>query len=231
MLTLTQKGNYWLIILFSFGVVVGCSKNHSSHHVDPVLYQVEDYAADIQIPSKAWDILEYKSEEDINGTIKTNVNLNFSEITVKIVESTPGVIKNKSVEIKLPKGGGEIDLADYVLDEQGSFLVSFDYELFNDSLDQKILFVSNAKKRKIDNKIWGSGCRHFFDITRQMKGKEIKVNTTRGRYVSVLGGHFLFSSLKGSRIYVSRVSFTDSRYKTLFCDKEHYGKSDDQKFK
>ncbi|MNY61910.1 hypothetical protein D3C86_1986530 [compost metagenome] len=104
----------------------------------------------------------------------------------------------------------------------GSFFVGFEYPEFVDAQDKKVLFVSQAKKRKIDDIVYGLGCNQFVDITSKffeaMKREGLKVNTTRDRHLSVLGGHFLFSAQKNNTVYVSQVSFTDSNKTNLFCE-------------
>ncbi|MNJ99714.1 hypothetical protein D3C87_174950 [compost metagenome] len=192
--------------------------------------KIEDLAEEVKIPSKAWDILEGKStaahgsseEQSPEASSVLAKEFVFSEVTVFLVEKNPGVLKRPAYKISLPRGGGEIDLDHYMGISPGSFFVGFEYPEFVDAQDKKVLFVSQAKKRKIDDIVYGLGCNQFVDITSKffeaMKREGLKVNTTRDRHLSVLGGHFLFSAQKNNTVYVSQVSFTDSNKTNLFCE-------------
>lgn len=195
----------------------------------------EELPEDVKIPSKAWDLLEQKSSEGAahggggehggghgEASAPTSSNIVFSEVTVFLVDKNPGIINGESVKIVLPKGGGTVDLARFVTGKQGSFFVGFEFPEFEGSKSQKVLFVSDTRKRRIDNQIVGAGCNQVLDITEKffqaMKGEGLKVNTTRERYISVLGGTFLFSAKKDKETHVAQVTFTQSEHKNLFCE-------------
>ena len=49
------------------------------------------------------------------------MKFNYSEIEVKLTEKNSGVLTNSVIEIKFPKAGGQVDLAQYVKNSRGSF--------------------------------------------------------------------------------------------------------------
>ena len=175
---------------------------------EPKVYSLEDSGPDVQIPKKIWS--EVKS-------VGKNDSVTFASIKVRMVEKTSGVLVDPEIEITLPRGGGQVDLAKFVRDQRGTFSVFFEPEDQKEDKDLKVYFVSQAKKRKIDDEIWGAGCNKYMDLTAHVMGKPplngIEVNTTRNRHLSVLGGSFVFVS--GHQI--SQVGFTDTSQAQLFC--------------
>lgn len=206
--------------------------------------KIEDLSAEIKIPSKAWDLLENKplaasghdepaapSAEHGGGEHGAPAGgggsllakeFTFSEIIVYLSEKNDNVLKKPAYKIALPRGGGEIDLSQYMGISNGTFYVGFEFPEFTDAQEKKVLFVSRAKKRKIDEEVYGLGCNQFVDIStkffEEMGKAGIKVNSTRERHVTVLGGHFLFSAQKGNTIFASQVTFKDSNHPNLFCE-------------
>jgi len=233
------------LLLLSFvalGVLAGCTSQESYHQDKYKEVKVTDVPEDIHIPPKAWDLLEGKvgGEAEKGGAEKNEAakepakeakgeenklpgkEIVFSEVDVFLVEKNDDVLKDKAVKIHFPKGGGEIDLAQYMGKNPGSFFVGFDDPDFKDTKDKKVIFVSQTRKRRLDDQVYGGGCNQFFDITehffKNMKEQGLKVNSTRERHVTVLGGHFLFSAIKGNTVYIAQVTFKDSEHKNLFCE-------------
>ena len=226
-----------------------CSKHEEGTHEEIHTLKVEDLPADIRIPSKAYSELQFKAAEDGHAAASAEHGggggghgggggehggggaaagapgaggIIFAEVNVIIKEKNPGVVKGGEIKIKFPRGGGEVNLADYITETPGSFDVSFEYPDFVGSTQQKVIFVSKARKRRIDNQVFGAGCNQYFDITKAfakaMLKDGIKVNTVRERYTSVLGGYFLFSAAKDGSQYMAQVTFKDSAHTHLFCE-------------
>lgn len=149
----------------------------------------------------------------------------FASVKVFLKEKNQGVLKSPSYIIELPRGGGEVDLANYIGEQSGTFYVGFELPDMEIPSDIKTIFVSRTKKRKIDGEIFGAGCNKFFDISKKMQAnmafEGIKVNTNRNRHDSVVGGNFIFSTKKGTQVFVTQVTFIDSKNKFLFCEEEN----------
>lgn len=230
--------NLFLTLGLASGLCVlmlgACSKHEEAAHEDIQTLKVEDLPADIRIPSKAYTELQFAAADGehaaagdhgggaaVAGAPATS-GIIFAEVSVILKEKNPGVVKGGEIKIKFPRGGGEVNLADYITETPGSFYVSFEYPDFAGSTQQKVIFVSKARKRRIDNQVFGAGCNQYFDITKAfakaMLTDGIKVNTVRERYSSVLGGHFLFSAAKDGSQYLAQVTFKDSAHNHLFCE-------------
>jgi hypothetical protein len=137
-----------------------------------------------------------------------------------LTEKNPGVLLRPSYVIDLPRGGGDIDLSEYLSGQAGTFYVKFDFAP-EEGTFSTLHYLSNARKRKIDEKIVGAGCNTFMNIKSywQKVATEngIIVNTSRQRHLSVLGGRFIFSAKGERQTYVSQVNFTDSQKPQYFC--------------
>ena len=204
---------------------LGCSKKDEPRVINFREVVFDQIPADIKIPSKAWDLIEKAgagTEGACLGCLVANKEVAFSEISVLLIDKNPGVVDGEAVRINLPKGGGTIDLDQFITSKKGSFFVKFEFAPFARAIDKRVLFVSGAKKRKIGDLNLGAGCNQFFDISNryfhEMAGNGIKVNTTQERYISVIGGTFLFTSKQENRNDVAQVTFTHSKHIGLFCD-------------
>lgn len=225
-----------LVGLLAFGVL-SCTEKEPGYHVEEYQgFKVEDLSSEIKIPATAWDLLEGKAAEAEHREAESGghgggapaaatslaKDFVFSEVTVYLVEKNDNVLKKPAFKISFPRGGGEVDLSQFTGISNGTFYVGFDFPEFTEAQDKKVIFVSQSKKRKIDDEVYGLGCNQFADITNKyfemMPKMGLKVNTTRDRHLSVLGGHFLFSAHKGNTIYVSQVTFKDSTKNFLFCE-------------
>jgi len=173
------------------------------------VFEMSESGADVKIPIQIWDQF---------APVGGKESVSFSSLTVRLVEKSPGVLIDSEVEVKFPRGGGEIDLASFVKGQSGTFHVFFQLEDAGPDDQMRAYFISRARKRKIDGEVWGAGCNKFMNIKNYIFGegrtKGIVVNTTRNRHDSVLGGTFFFSN--GNQ--VTQVTFKDSSQAHLFCD-------------
>jgi hypothetical protein len=186
--------------------------DHESAPVDYTEMRIIDSPEEIKVPISLWNLL---SEE-------ARPTLIFVPVAVILTEKNPGVLKQSPVKIVFPRGGGAVDLAQFINNKQGSFYVKFEFEQDSPKEAQGfIFFVSQARKRKIDGEVFGSGCKKFMDIHKGLalasKSQGILVNTTRSRHLSVLGGNFIFASVLRKEIRLAQVSFKDSSHPEYFC--------------
>ncbi|MDG0815609.1 hypothetical protein [Bdellovibrio svalbardensis] len=232
--------------LWLFLALGACTKDPGFHVAEYKEIKFEDVASDVKVPSKIWDMLEFKAVsehgeaqaashgeapkaegggehgEKKEGAAGLPKEIIFSEVNVFLVEKNADIVKGEAIKIELPKGGGEIDLAQFISDQKGSFYVGFEFPEFTESTAQKVLFLSKGRKRRIDDKVIGAGCNQVLDITasfmKAMSKEGLKVNTTRERYTSVLAGTFFIAAQKAGNIYISQVTFKDSKHQNLFCE-------------
>lgn len=209
----------FILMLFC---VASCKSPTGYHVKEYQEVKVEEIPADIKIPTKAWEMLEFKGHNEDAAHPVAALNLVFSEVTVFLVQKNPGVVEGEAIKILLPKGGGTVDLSRYITTQQGSFYVGFEFPAFEDAKSKKVLFVSGTKKRKIGDKILGAGCNQFLDITdqflKEMKGDGLIVNTTQERYLTVMGGTFIIAAQKEKDVHLAQVTFKHSSYTPLFCE-------------
>ncbi len=219
--------------LFLFFLAVGCWSQKTLRGGKIREVNLEDgIPDDIRIPSKVWNRIEQYSKPENEIPVAQNneederfVNKNsilFIPITVVLHESNPEVLETEEIRIALPRGGGKIDLSEYLGSKVGSFFVRFEFPKESPLRNIQSFFISQARKRKIDGEIHGAGCNKFMDITsyvaKENAGAGIKVNTTRDRHSTVLGGHFIFAGKKDIHTFLAQVSFIDSKNPHLFCD-------------
>lgn len=203
-------------IFFLFFLILSCKKNDLSSESELAAFEVEDLPQDFKIPSWIWEEIEAQVIPPAKPKI-----MNYGPISIKLTEKNKGVLIEKSALFKLPSGGGELDLSKLVTGQAGTFFLGFDIPIQDKVLSKKVFFISQSRQRKVENEIIGSGCNKVLDLSSSLKQLEfkdlLKLNTTRNRHISVLGGHFVFLLETESSWIVSQVTFYDSNRKDLFC--------------
>ncbi len=203
-------------------VAAACTKPASFHTENAEQVKIEELPSDFKMPAAIWDLVEKSSDAKATAEA-SNAGIFYSTAKVFLTEKNPNILRRPGFEIELPRGGGGIDLANYLTGDQGSFYVGFELpEEIAAGTNFKAIYISDARKRKLDERIFGAGCNQYFEITPKfllmMKGEGIKANTTRQRHVTVLAGRYIFSAMKDNRIYITQVTLTDSRYRNLLCE-------------
>ncbi len=218
----------WLLILSL--TLMACEKHPEKDHGIAEKITVDEIADDFKVPVKMWDDVETdpvglgekKIEPSENEEGMNRNTILFSPVTVILKEHNEDVLTHSEIRIELPRGGGKIDLSKYLGSRPGSFFVKFEWPEWTEPGDLKSFYVSQARKRKIDGDVYGVGCNKYLEITGLIsKGNEktgLKVNTTRDRHITTIGGHFVFSNKKGRQIFMTQVTFSDSKNSGLFCE-------------
>lgn len=221
-----RHGLIWLGIGL---LAVACHGKPAGSEAEVHQVNISEIPKDIKVPLEMWDVLAGgaqeaatpKKEGEGGEAAPADDSYVFADVKIILKEKNPGIIKNEEVEIQFPRGGGQVDLADYVLDQRGSYYVKFEFPSFDEAKARKVIFISHSRKRRLGDQIFGSGCHEFFDITdrflKEMKGEGLKVNTTRARDVSVLSGSFILMAKKDGQSYITQVTFTDSGHTDLLC--------------
>lgn len=231
--------------VFLFLALAACHSDHEGSEAREIV--VDETPAEVKIPVALWDEIEGKHGHEAaaheasaggggehggggeaagaEGGDSADGGALFAPIDVILKEKNKGVLTNPEIRIRMPRGGGEIDLSRFMGSTAGSFFVNFEFPENEENYAPRVWFVSRARKRRIDREIWGAGCNKYFEITSglaKMIKKEggLKANTTRQRHLSVLGGTFLFNFKKDSQSYLTQVTFIDANSKQLFCGGE-----------
>lgn len=153
---------------------------------------------------------------------KASIETDLKPVTVYMIEETHGVLGGRNLKIAFGPGGGDIDLRDFVVEKHGAFRLAFEFgEDADPKAPKRIWYLSNALHRKVGPDWVGAGCNTYMDISTFVKKENAKDGmlfaVAGDRHVSALAGTFLFSLKRGTRVEVSRVTFSDSSRRKLEC--------------
>ncbi len=151
-----------------------------------------------------------------------NGQIIFVPAKLTLTAKNEGVLKNAKTVIHFPRGGGTVDLSDWTTGENGTYYMKFEMEEVEQPEEVKTFFLSQTRKRKIENEIIGMGCNKYVEFGEKyfnaMGEKGLAVNTTRNRDVSVTGGRWFFVAKQTGKVYVSQITIADATKKDLFCE-------------
>lgn len=218
---------YILIVLF----LVACEDTPNYLKGKKTKVRMSSDTQDVVLPEKLWLeleslykplILDQSRVEEEGSRAKLEIPKEFFSFSFFIVEKNKGVLKLGDHELVFEKGGGTVDLGNYLTDQRGSFYVAVRPQLELEKTDKlTVFFLSNSKLLNIDGEVHGSGCTKYMDISdyfiERMKTDGILANTTKQRHIPLLVGTYFFAvSIKG-KLYLSQLTIKDSRYKKLHC--------------
>lgn len=210
-----HKGLFYLAL-----IMTGCFGG--GEPASPERIEVLVIAKEVQIPK----ILMSNIETEILAESKTIAPVYlFMPLEVQFVDLGDGVLKYPNMIFNLPKGGGSIDLKD-VITGTGSFYLRFPQEQFEQMSEFRVdllglYYISNSPTKKIDGEIFGLGCGKMIDLKKSFSDlqqhKFLKLNTTDLRYLYVTAGRYIFIFKQASKVYMTQLTITDSRYSKELC--------------
>jgi hypothetical protein len=183
---------------------------------------------DIKIPRALVARIEREYKEFLKkqeAPDKETIERGLLNLSVEFTQDRKAALQDNAL-IVTPVGGGVIVLSDLVTPLKGAFRVKLTPSHGPDGAValSRVYFISHAKTRKVAGEIYGDGCDKFMDITKAFEskwlGSGLEVYTADQRYLSVLGGTFLFVEFEKEELYAASVTFTDSRYPELLCEKQ-----------
>lgn len=196
-------------------MAVGCKKNNPLEYKEEEVMLVENLPQDFLVPNLIWE----QTEPKVEGEKPKQIMYTMARVIFR--EKNKGILKEPKTVLEFPRGGGEIDLAQMVSGEPGTFYVGFEFPELKEALKTKVFFVSQSRQRRVDGEILGSGCDKVLDVTNSllssMQKEGLKVNTTRHRHSSILGGHFIILGETEKNWMITQVTFFDSSRPDLFC--------------
>lgn len=225
-----------LIALISISLFA-CHKNEHAVKEAIATREIVDVPAEVKIPHKLWDLIEqdptaHKEEKKKEGgegsegegdasAEKKNAVV-FAPLRVTLREKNEGILQPQHIQIQYPRGGGSLDLSEYTTGETGTFFFNIEIPDLENTVIQRAFFLSQARKRKVENEIFGSGCNTFFEMGpaffADLKLQGLKLNTARQRHISVLSGIFILTARKDNQTLVAQLNVTDSKNKYLLCE-------------
>lgn len=222
---------YALVVCVSLSLVA-CGQGAQEFKPDRDVL-VEDIPPETYLPVKLWNFLEGVESPDAvvkaasddahasaSGDDRDGVGALLMPVHVILTEKNPGVLVAPVIRVRFPRGGGTLDLSQWVTEKPGSFYMRFDLPEAGEDPTSS-WFVSRARARKFGDEIWGAGCKKFFrlpmDLSNVSDGPGLKANTTQDRHIAVLGGTYVFGLERGRQKFVTQVSLIDSRKPHLFC--------------
>ncbi|MCB9084740.1 MAG: hypothetical protein H6624_10375 [Bdellovibrionaceae bacterium] len=167
-----------------------------------------------------------------DGEVLARIPRRTLKLRAQLASSSPDVLVSPS-SFEVGRGGGMLDLAEWVSGVRGDFFLSLKAELDEsfDSSGLRVYFIGRAPGIEIDGKNWGLGCGRYADITkfynRNLKTEGVRLNSTRNRYLYTIAGTFLFVYVEGENLHLSTISVTDSRYQDKLCN-SRLTQSDDE---
>ncbi len=241
--------------LLGLGIFVSCQK-HDNHDIEIKKIEIQELPNDFFLPSRIWRLVTSPGEKTAEtghgnaadshaaagkdakvpevGT-KTQPVI-FSPAQIMLIEKNPGVLKWPQIIVQFPLGGGQLDLKDYLTGVVGTFYVRFistSAENEKEVIDPEIFYWSRARKRRIENEVFGSGCNKIVQLSMKKILAEdkqgIKVNTKDHRYLSVLAGHYFFVKRSPKETQVSQIEITNSQIHQHLCEVVQTHKSSDEK--
>lgn len=204
-----------LVLLLMF-ILTACQKPEDSK---PKIILNNSLASDFKVPEAIFTAIKKNMGEGIT----TDPEYIFTDLEVELKTDQKSVLSYSKLLFKLPNGGGEIDLKDYVTGD-GSFYLSFPKEQFE--LKPELVFVfyiSDSPKIKIRDEEYGLGCGHFLDLKPKIAKLQdktfLKLNTMDHTYAHVVTGQYIFVFKKGFQYSLTHLNLYDSRYSDKMCSK------------
>ena len=177
-------------------------------------------------------IAEFKKFDPVRASVVSRGDIilksdrKYFDIKVYLNDNNLGSLSS-TVKFDMSRGGGTIDLKEYVTNVKTKFNVKItvdspEIKNFSDNnKNLRVYFFSNAKERKIKKEKYGAGCDNYMNVTKFYKetlsenGIQVSVNNLQ--YISLLAGTFYMYYPKNDEFYLGSLTFTDSRYPKLLC--------------
>jgi hypothetical protein len=225
------------VVLFSFAFILSaCSGDNGANEIRYIDGVAVETSKDVTIPKALFEKIENEfiahfkefspdAESKDDKLILAQIKREYFDIEVLMHEKNKGTLIHNT-KFVVPRGGGTIDLADYVVGKVGSFYLKWkllrNAKPFEEVNQVKVYYVSDAKKRKLDDEEYGNGCGKYMEIGtffHKLRKDFFRVNATQQRYVSVLAGTYLFTKFEGPALIMGSLTIQDRRYPQLTCQR------------
>ena len=160
--------------------------------------------------------------EKSDGEIMAGILRKTVDLKVSLASLSEGVLVGEA-DFRAGRGGGYLDLAEWVTGVRGDFFLSVKAELEKhlDANLLKVYFISRSPSIDIDGENWGMGCGKYAEITdyykRTLSSEGVRLNSTRNRYLYAVSGSFVFVTFGKEELYLTSFSVTDTRFQDKLC--------------
>jgi hypothetical protein len=216
-------------------MMLSACKDDSAQKVDYVPGGIERTSKEFLIPRDLRETIEkeyvrFIHKENIKNILPdeeltARIPREFLDVDIYLRQAATGTLVDHT-HFTLPRGGGEIDLKNYVRGKKGSFYLTYKVRHSHTPdapiKDLHVYFSSETKIRNIDGEDYGVGCQKYLDVTQKMaaanSGAGLQLNATDHRYLPVVGGVFYFVDFDPERkIFLGAIRLIDSRYPEDSC--------------
>jgi hypothetical protein len=205
----------FIFLFFNCLIFISCTKKPTFDMHESDVQLVDELPDDFVVPNVVWESMKPKIPDEKEKAII------YTSVKVFMKEKNKGVLKKPLLGFEFGRGGGDLDLSTVLGNTQGTFFVGFELPELENALQKKAFFVSQSRQRKVDGEILGSGCNLVLDLStelyKQSKETGIKINTTRYRHDSIMGGHLILLGETEKNWLMTQVTFFDSTREDLFC--------------
>ncbi len=221
-----------LLICLTLFFVSGCFQSGTSWDLSFEQGEVESTDKTVQIPKSLAKKLEDIYLKDMRNQLPEDprtesqllleVPRKFFDMKVLTREANEGVLKAPT-QFSFPRGGGEVDLASILTDRRGAFYMKVELLLAGQAVGSnlRVFFVPRAKSRRLGDQVLGDSCGHIFEVSNFFKDHVLsgtqKIYTADARHLGLLVGTFVFLQVKEGELYLSSLTFKDSRFPELQC--------------
>ncbi len=210
-----MKSQIVLLSLFLGLLFSACTKKSQFDVEEKDVVLVDQLPDDFIVPQVVWNSMKSKFPDEKEKSII------YTSVKVFLKEKNKGVLKKPMMAFEFSRGGGELDLSALVGPNPGTFFLGFEFPDFENIHQKKAFLISQSRQRKVDGEVLGSGCNKVFDISseffKQIGEEGIKINTTRLRHDSILGGHLVVYAEGAKNWLLTQITFFDSERQDLFC--------------
>jgi hypothetical protein len=205
----------------------GLGAAESAAHSGFAEHDARTSGRDVKIPNALVDRIEqeYKAflMKQEGAHDKVEIMRSLINITAELTQNRTAAL-HENTRIRMPTGGGVIDLSEIVTPLRGAFRMKLlTANARGEPLStSRVFFVSHSKVRILGGEEYGDGCDKFMEISsryhKKWEDRGFEVYTADQRYLSVLGGTFIFVDYSKDALSVGSVTFSDSRYPDLLCE-------------
>lgn len=222
----------FIIILSILVFGISCTKDKLYLSTKAKTVNLQNTEQNVKLPTALWKTLEevYRPPaldntrvEQEGSKTKLALPIEYFKIQVYLKEETRNVLKEDSYQLLFEKGGGELDLLDFVKDSRGVFRMGVvaDIEGVEELKDMKVFFLPNSKIKNEASGPIASSCDQYYEITsyfhKSMDSSGFELNTFDQKHLGLVAGSFFFALSHNGKLFLSQLTIKDSRYKNLHC--------------